>query len=254
MSDNENYDSDDNSVKSDDSYVDKQMKTTQPKKDISMFGDDGSGDDDDNDSDNENVGDDEDEDGSGDEDDDNSILADEFGEEVGEVTQKKRKKTQRDLDNEEESLGDYLTAEMEDEDDVFDDDDDPTGEQYMQKFDDHVRKNIVETYHQELLQHNHDEVEMMCVVVRNEQGIIVDPLHKTLPFLTKYEKARILGERAKQINTGSKPLIPIRDGLIDGYLIALQELEQKKIPFIIKRPLNNGGCEYWKIQDLEMII
>ena len=54
MSDNENYDSDDNSVKSDDSYVDKQMKTTQPKKDISMFGDDGSGDDDDNDSDNDN--------------------------------------------------------------------------------------------------------------------------------------------------------------------------------------------------------
>ena len=40
----------------------------------------------------------------------------------------------------------------------------------------------------------------------------------------------------------------------DGYLIAQQELEERKIPFIIKRPLPmGGGCEYWKLNDLEIV-
>lgn len=253
MSDVENYDSDDNSVKSDDSFVDKQMKKTQ-KKAVSIFDDEVENEDDE--SENELVNDDDDDDeDDDDDDDDDSVLAETFGDDVDGLTTKKRtKKTQREEDEDEESLGEYLVANVdEDEDDEFDDDDDPTGEQYLQKFDDQVRKNIIETYHHELMQHNHDEVEAMSVVVRNELGVIIDPLHKTLPFLTKYEKARILGERAKQINAGSKPLIAIREGMIDGYLIALQELEQKKMPFIIKRPLNNGGCEYWKLQDLEIL-
>jgi hypothetical protein len=42
--------------------------------------------------------------------------------------------------------------------------------------------------------------------------------------------------------------------LLLGYLVAKLELEQKKIPFIIKRPLPNGGSEYWKLSDLEDII
>ena len=41
--------------------------------------------------------------------------------------------------------------------------------------------------------------------------------------------------------------------IIDGYIIAEEELKQKRIPFIIRRPLPNGGSEYWKLQDLEDI-
>jgi len=78
-------------------------------------------------------------------------------------------------------------------------------------------------------------------------------LHRTFPFITKYERARILGERAKQLNSGAKPLVEVSPNVIDGYLIALTEFEQKRIPFIIKRPLPNGGCEYWKFKDLEVI-
>ena len=37
------------------------------------------------------------------------------------------------------------------------------------------------------------------------------------------------------------------------YLIAEKELNQKKIPFIIMRPLPNGKKEYWRLQDLEII-
>jgi len=99
------------------------------------------------------------------------------------------------------------------------------------------------------------EVEALSKITRDENGIVIDPLHRTLPFITRYEYARVLGERAKQINAGAKPFVSVSEsGLIDGYLIALEEYKQKKIPFIIKRPLPNGGCEYWPLRDLENIV
>jgi DNA-directed RNA polymerase I, II, and III subunit RPABC2 len=139
------------------------------------------------------------------------------------------------------------------ETDDDDDEDIDDSEEYLKKFNENTRKNIITDYYPELIQQNYDEVEALCRIVKNQDGIIIDPLHRTLPFLTKYEKARILGERAKQLNSGAKPVIDVDNTIIDGYLIALKELEEKKIPFIIKRPLPNGGCEYWNISDLEII-
>ena len=134
-----------------------------------------------------------------------------------------------------------------------DDDDDVTGGNYLEKFDESTKKNIIEDFHPELFQHNYQEIDAMTTVVRDQNGSIVDPIHRTLPFLTKYEKTRILGERTKQLNAGAKPFIAVNENVIDGYLIALKELEEKRIPFIIKRPLSNGGCEYWKLKDLEIL-
>jgi DNA-directed RNA polymerase subunit K/omega len=134
-----------------------------------------------------------------------------------------------------------------------DDEDEDDDEDYLQKFDESLKQNIIVEHHPEMQQHNYDEIESLCVLVKDSNGNIIDPLHRTLPFLTKYEKTRILGERAKQINAGAKPFIKVENNVIDGYLIALSELEQKMIPFIIKRPLPNGGCEYWRLRDLEMI-
>jgi len=141
----------------------------------------------------------------------------------------------------------------EDDEDDQDDDDEDDDENYLQKFDKNIRQDIISQYHPELLHHNDEEVETLCKIVRDSDGNIVDPLHKTVPFITKYEKARILGERAKQINAGAKIFIKKEKTLIDGYLIALREYEEKMIPFIVRRPLPNGGSEYWKLQDLEMI-
>jgi len=132
-------------------------------------------------------------------------------------------------------------------------DDDEDDENYLQKFDESTKTNIISQYHPELQVHNYDEVDALSRVVRNERGLIVDPLHRTLPFITKYEKARILGERAKQLNSGAKAFVELDEGMIDGYLIALKEFEEKKIPFIIRRPLPGGGCEYWKFRDLEIL-
>ena len=72
--------------------------------------------------------------------------------------------------------------------------------------------------------------------------------------MTKYEKARILGIRANQINGGATPFIEVDYSKnYDGYYIALQELKERKIPFIIKRPLPSGNCEFWHVRDLEQL-
>jgi len=139
---------------------------------------------------------------------------------------------------------------IEDDDDEDDADDD---ENYLQKFDESIQQHIIEDFHPELKMHNYEEIEVLSRIVRDPYGNIVDPLHKTLPFLTRYEKARILGERAKQLNAGAKSTIELEANIIDGYLIAMKEFEEKKIPFIIKRPLPNGGCEYWRVSDLEIL-
>lgn len=135
-----------------------------------------------------------------------------------------------------------------DEEDEEDEDDD---ENYLQKMDDHVRSKVIENHHPELKTLNYEEVEALATVIRDANGVIIDPLHQTLPILSRYEKARALGERARQINGGATPMVEVDPTILDGYLIALKELEEKRMPFIIQRPLPNGGSEYWRIADLE---
>lgn len=140
---------------------------------------------------------------------------------------------------------------------IYDDDDedeeDADGDNYLKKFDTEMNSNYIINYHPECALQNYDEIIAMTKVTRDKDGIIVDDLHKTIPYLTKYEKARILGQRAKQINSGATPFVKVPENIIDGYLIAQMELEQKRIPFIIRRPLPNGGSEYWSLKDLENI-
>jgi len=138
------------------------------------------------------------------------------------------------------------------DDDEFDEEDKDSSE-YFQKLKRSVRESYVETYHPETMSHNYDEIQTLARVVRNSAGVIVDDLHRTIPIMTKYEKTRILGQRARQINEGAPAFIKIDSTVIDGYLIAVKELEQKKTPFIIRRPLPNGGSEYWRVQDLEIL-
>lgn len=134
-----------------------------------------------------------------------------------------------------------------------DSDSDNEDENYLQKFNSEINKNYITEFHPECMNHNYDEITALSKVTRDEFNIIIDPLHKTIPYLTKYEKTRILGQRAKQIECGAKPLVRVPENIIDGYIIAELELQQKKIPFIIRRPLPNGGSEYWNLKDLEII-
>jgi DNA-directed RNA polymerase subunit K/omega len=147
---------------------------------------------------------------------------------------------------EEESDEEILNEEF----DVSSDEED---ENYLQKFNKEVNKNYIAENHPECIVHNNHEIETLSCITRDSHGIIIDINHSTLPILTKYEKTRVLGQRAKQINHGAKAYIDIPKGVIDGYVIAEMELKAKKIPFIIQRPMPNGSKEFWKLEDLEQI-
>ena len=159
------------------------------------------------------------------------------------------------IDDKIEDLYDDLQEDKQDDTDEYTDEDtDSEGEDYLQKLDRNVINNYIKEIHPESITHNYEEVKIMTNIHRNDNGeIINDNLHKTLPFLTKYEKARVLGLRAKQINQGAVIYVDVPDNIIDGYTIATLELQQKKIPFIIRRPIPNGGSEYWKVSDLELL-
>ena len=138
-------------------------------------------------------------------------------------------------------------------DDDDDDDDDPSGDIYLKKFDKEINHNYLTDIHPECVSLNYDEILAMTKIVRDKTGVIIDDLHKTIPYLTKYERARILGQRAVQINSGATTFVKVPEKIIDGYFIAELELQEKRIPFIIRRPLPNGGSEYWCVKDLENI-
>jgi len=71
----------------------------------------------------------------------------------------------------------------------------------------------------------------------------------TTPYLTKYERARILGTRALQISMNAPVLVPL-DGETDALQIAIKELSQRKIPLIIRRYLPDGSFEDWSVSEL----
>jgi len=72
----------------------------------------------------------------------------------------------------------------------------------------------------------------------------------TSPFMTKYERARILGTRALQISKNAPLMIVPEMGETDPYRLAERELAENKIPFIIRRFLPDGSFEDWKINEL----
>ncbi|CAJ2506134.1 Uu.00g002640.m01.CDS01 [Anthostomella pinea] len=61
----------------------------------------------------------------------------------------------------------------------------------------------------------------------------------TTPYMTKYERARILGTRALQISMNAPVLVDL-EGESDPLQIAIKELKEKKIPLIVRRYMPDG--------------
>mmetsp|Transcript_2879 Transcript_2879/g.5382 ORF Transcript_2879/g.5382 Transcript_2879/m.5382 type:complete len:129 (-) Transcript_2879:1158-1544(-) len=80
-------------------------------------------------------------------------------------------------------------------------------------------------------------------------GRVPDEERMTTKFLTKYERARILGSRALQISMGA-PVMVDPEGETDPLFIAQKELMVKKIPIVIRRYLPDGSYEDWKLEEL----
>lgn len=73
------------------------------------------------------------------------------------------------------------------------------------------------------------------------------------PFLTQFEKTKVLSFRASQLNQGSLPYIEVPDDVTDVYTIAKMELKSKRLPFILKRPLPDGDYEFWRLNELLLL-
>tara|TARA_B100001287_G_scaffold273711_1_gene277654 strand:- start:1198 stop:1866 length:669 start_codon:yes stop_codon:yes gene_type:complete len=140
-----------------------------------------------------------------------------------------------------------------DEDNGYETDDTDDGEEEPSQFDEEFKFNYINKIHPEEANDNYNVIREMCKIKRDNTGIIIDENHVTIPILTKYEKTRILGLRLTQLNKGAKPFVETKNKIIDNNIIAQKELKEKKLPFIIMRPLPNGKREYWKLNDLEII-
>ena len=64
-------------------------------------------------------------------------------------------------------------------------DDESEDENYLQKFDSDINKNYIVDFHPECLIHNYDEISIFTSVTRDNDNIIIDELHRTIPYLTK---------------------------------------------------------------------
>ena len=201
--------------------------------------------------------------------DDGSIISEvelsDGGEELGEDDESIESAIPDDNENDEFEIEGYdaddgLDGEgklelLNDNDTEYDDDiSDDEIDQDLKKFENIEKQSYINNFHQNMVEHNEEEIKALSTVIRDKNNNVIDNLHKTVPILSKYEKSRILGIRASQINNGAQILVKPKIKTFDGYLIAQQELEERKIPFIIKRPLPmGGGGEYWKLNDLEIV-
>jgi len=73
---------------------------------------------------------------------------------------------------------------------------------------------------------------------------------KTSPYLTRYERTKVISIRAQQLSIGKQPQIEVVINTINHLEIALQELKEKKIPNNIIRKLPDNTVEIWAAKDL----
>ncbi len=96
---------------------------------------------------------------------------------------------------------------------------------------------------------NFEDDDMQNLDESNKSKYVKNSERKTKPFLFDFERVRLLGERARQLSLGAKPMIKNIENM-DPKVIAKLELEKKIIPLIILRELPNGQIEKWKVNEL----
>lgn len=104
------------------------------------------------------------------------------------------------------------------------------------------------------MSNDHPEVKP---VFRKEVAEAIKLPRVTREYYTKYEFTTLLATRAQQLAEGAKPLVSL-EGLKTSdpmfiWTVARREIEQRKLPFVIRRQLPNGQSEFWSTQELEVM-
>ena len=116
----------------------------------------------------------------------------------------------------------------------------------------------------ELTENEIAQIEKECKIIENRETIIQDRTHKPTeiisdkglvitgpPTLTRFEKARIMGARALQLSLGAPVFITIPKNIVSSLEIAMEELNQRLLPIVIKRSLPNGNYQNISIDKFE---
>lgn len=79
--------------------------------------------------------------------------------------------------------------------------------------------------------------------------------NRSTPYMTRYERAKVLGVRAEQIARGAVPMIAVEDLPMDASAadIAEAELRCGRIPFVLARTMPDGRKETWRTSELSCI-
>ncbi|EFN61464.1 DNA-directed RNA polymerases I, II, and III subunit RPABC2 [Camponotus floridanus] len=125
--------------------------------------------------------------------------------------------------------------------------DDFDGDEVADEFDDVDDEDNIELEPQE------DDGENIELLNANEATAGVQKSKRiTTRYMTKYERARVLGTRALQIAMCAPVMVEL-EGETDPLQIAMKELKQRKIPIIIRRYLPDNSYEDWGIDELIII-
>jgi DNA-directed RNA polymerase I, II, and III subunit RPABC2 len=79
----------------------------------------------------------------------------------------------------------------------------------------------------------------------------------SLPIMTKYEFNQIIALRTMHLSRSAIPLVQLPENFsiesnMDLRKIAMMELRDGKLPYMVKRTLPNHKIEYWKIKDMDL--
>lgn len=111
---------------------------------------------------------------------------------------------------------------------------------------------VLQRYHPETILDYAEAIEPL-VQVEQTPPSGGDKHHTSQPFLSVYEKTKILSFRSNQLAQGARPYVTVPDHLTNVLEIAKLELTQRKLPYIIKRPMPDKTFEYWRLSDLMII-
>lgn len=127
------------------------------------------------------------------------------------------------------------------------DDNEYSNDNYFSDDEDITELNI-EDEDKDIEEKNSKENDFKLLTYKNVIENIEKKPKKTMPILTKFERARIVGTRLQELAYGAKPRVDTT-GLKSIQEIVNKELEERQIPFIIRRNLPNGTYEDWKLEE-----
>ena len=122
-------------------------------------------------------------------------------------------------------------------------------EDNMDDFDSNEEDDDVDVIEDELIEDEKQDEGNELGGIRRGLRKVPDAERITSRFMTKYERARILGSRALQISKNA-PLMVDPGEESDPYKLAEMELDKRKVPFIVRRYLPDGSYEDWKVSEL----